>query len=110
MLSEFKTRFKVLRIHYDMTQAQFAELLEVNPTTIFRYEDGQALPPLDTLLNICNKCDVSLAWLMGEGVLIPKKDATLLPSADTSNRILVEVLEELKNIRELLQRKENLNV
>ncbi|WP_426716947.1 helix-turn-helix transcriptional regulator [Corynebacterium auriscanis] len=46
-------RVKVLRIERDMSRAQLAELIEVNPQTVGALERGDHSPSLDLAFRIC---------------------------------------------------------
>lgn len=46
-------RVRVLRVERDMTRAQLAEMIGVNPQTIGALERGDHSPSLDLAFNIC---------------------------------------------------------
>lgn len=46
-------RVKVLRIERDMSRAQLAQLIEVNPQTVGALERGDHSPSLDLAFRIC---------------------------------------------------------
>lgn len=46
-------RVRVLRVERDMTRAQLAEMIGVNPQTIGTLERGDHSPSLDLAFNIC---------------------------------------------------------
>lgn len=49
---EFKKLIKYLRIANEMTQADLAEKLNVSPSTVAKWEQGQNIPPLDRFAEI----------------------------------------------------------
>ncbi|OFT91809.1 helix-turn-helix transcriptional regulator [Corynebacterium auriscanis] len=51
-------RVKVLRIERDMSRAQLAELIEVNPQTVGALERGDHSPSLDLAFRICEVFDL----------------------------------------------------
>lgn len=51
-------RMRVLRAERDMTRAQLAELIEVNPQTVGALERGDHYPSLDLAFRICEVFDL----------------------------------------------------
>lgn len=51
-------RVKVLRIVRDMSRAQLAEVIEVNPQTVGALERGDHSPSLDLAFRICEVFDL----------------------------------------------------
>ncbi|WP_282939800.1 helix-turn-helix transcriptional regulator [Corynebacterium auriscanis] len=51
-------RVKVLRIERDMSRAQLAELIEVNPQTVGALERGDHSPSFDLAFRICEVFDL----------------------------------------------------
>ncbi|WP_448854176.1 helix-turn-helix transcriptional regulator [Corynebacterium frankenforstense] len=51
-------RMRVLRTERDMTRAQLAELIEVNPQTVGALERGDHYPSLDLAFRICEVFDL----------------------------------------------------
>jgi len=47
------------------TQKEFAELLGLPQPTLSAYESGRIKPNIDALINISEKCNLSLDWLCG---------------------------------------------
>lgn len=58
-------RIRQLRQSQNMSQKDFADLINVRQNTISQYEKGVAVPSLDVLILIANKFEVSLDWLAG---------------------------------------------
>ena len=61
----FGTRLQEIRKSMNMTQKEFAELIEVPQPSISAYENDKNNPTMDILSNIAIKCNVSLDWLCG---------------------------------------------
>lgn len=61
----FSNRLKALRVKTQKTQKEFAEYVGSTAATISAYENGSKNPSLDIVVNIAQKCDVSLDWLCG---------------------------------------------
>lgn len=51
-------RVRVLRVERDMTRAQLAEMIGVNPQTIGALERGDHSPSLDLAFNVCEVFDL----------------------------------------------------
>lgn len=56
--SPIHNRVKVLRIERDMSRAQLAELIDVNPQTVGALERGDHSPSLDLAFRICEVFDL----------------------------------------------------
>lgn len=63
--SLLSTRIKELRISMGLTQKDFAELINVSTVSVSSYETGAKTPSLDMVINIAQKCNVSIDWLCG---------------------------------------------
>lgn len=61
----FALRLKELREQMKMTQKDFAAFIEVKQQTLSGYENNKVKPPIDILVNIAKKCNVSIDWLCG---------------------------------------------
>ena len=61
----FADRLRKLREKTKKTQKQFADLVESTPATISAYENATKNPSLEVVMNIADKCHVSLDWLCG---------------------------------------------
>ena len=59
----FGTRLQQLRKDMNMTQKEFAELLEIPQPSVSAYENNKNTPTMDILVTIANICNVSLDWL-----------------------------------------------
>ena len=59
----FGTRLQQLRKDMNMTQKEFAELLEIPQPSVSAYENNKNTPTMDILVTIANRCNVSLDWL-----------------------------------------------
>ena len=58
-------RLRIAREEAELTQAQLARQLELNPATINGYETGRSVPPRHKVIAWAHVCDVDLAWLEG---------------------------------------------
>ncbi len=61
----FAERLKQLRNELGKTQKQFADFVESTPATISAYENATKNPSLDIIMNIAEKCEISIDWLCG---------------------------------------------
>ena len=65
----FGERLKILRsITMDMSQRDFAKLLGIPQPNLSAYESGRNKPTIDTVINISDKCNVSIDWLCGRDI------------------------------------------
>ena len=64
-LEIFTIRIKELRNALNMTQRAFCEYIGVSQQTLSGYERGVMKPPLDVVVNIAKKCNISIDWLCG---------------------------------------------
>lgn len=61
----FSEKIKSLRKGRHMTQSEFSDFIGVKQQTLSGYERGIMKPSLDILIEIAEKCDVSIDWLCG---------------------------------------------
>lgn len=62
----FGCRLKKLRSEImKKTQKEFAELIGLPQPTLSAYESGRNKPTVDVVMNIANKCNVTIDWLCG---------------------------------------------
>lgn len=61
-------RIRFARELASLRVAELAALLEVEPNTVYRWEQGVRTPSLELLKRIADICSVSFGWLVsGEG-------------------------------------------
>lgn len=61
----FSKRLKELRNDMNLTQKQFSEKIGFTQATLSAYENTPKSPSLDIVIDIAEKCNVSLDWLCG---------------------------------------------
>lgn len=61
----FCERFKELRKEKNISTTELGKVLNVNGSTITRWENGIIIPSIDHLLNIAKYFDVSADYLIG---------------------------------------------
>ena len=62
----FGERLKTLRsVLMQKTQKEFSEYLGIPQPTLSSYESGRNKPTIDVVINIAEKCDISVDWLCG---------------------------------------------
>ncbi len=62
----FGGRLRLLRRKNGLTQSQLAAKLELDRTTIYRYENSGILPPMEILKEICDLFNCSLEFLLAK--------------------------------------------
>ena len=61
----YQLKIKELRKDRGLTQNQFAEVMNLNPVTVNRYENNKRFPDISTLIAIADYFDVPLDLLLG---------------------------------------------
>ena len=84
------TRIKELRTSMGLTQKEFAELINVSTVSVSSYETEAKTPSLDMVLNIAQKCNVSLDWLCG---FSETKSKSSITTYDELFRLFIVILE-----------------
>lgn len=87
------TRIKTLRKYAKLSQKDFSEKVGVTQSTLSAYENGNALPSVDILINIANCFNVSLDWLCG----ISSKTFPLASVGDIGKVLFA--IDDISNIR-----------
>lgn len=64
-MKDIKDRIKELRDETGITRAELAQKLEINKSSVTRYETGEMRPTLDIMIKIHDIFGVSLDWLAG---------------------------------------------
>ena len=65
----FGKRLRELRLEtLNMNQREFAKLLGIPQPTLSAYESGRIKPTIDAVINISDKCNVSIDWLCGRDI------------------------------------------
>lgn len=78
---------KLYREKNKMTQTELSEVLNVNPTTISKYESGALEPNIESLKKMAELFNISIDTLVGEDVF------------DISKINILEILREQKNMK-----------
>lgn len=74
-------RIRVLRTELDMSRAQLAELVDVNPQTIGALERGDHSPSLDLALRICDIFNLPIEAIFSRTPFAPLTAANLTQGA-----------------------------
>ena len=65
----FGKRLRELRLEtLNMNQREFAKLLGIPQPSLSAYESGRNKPTIDSVINISDKCNVSIDWLCGRDI------------------------------------------
>ncbi len=59
----FGEKLNILRKEMGLTQKEFSALVGIPQPSLSAYENGKNSPTADVLMNIADKCNVSLDWL-----------------------------------------------
>lgn len=75
---ELKDRIKFIRESEELGAAQLADKLGVSRTTMFRYENGESIPPHSVIKNFCHMFNINPKWLeTGEGSIYDYGDENI---------------------------------
>ena len=77
MNNYFSTNIKFIREQKGLSQNKFGELLNVNQTTIARWEDENRIPTIDKAIDISLKLNIPLNDLVGKDLRIEEKEKPL---------------------------------
>lgn len=58
-----KTRLRDLREDKDLTQIQCAKIAYISKNSYIRYENGERIPPLDTIVKFAKYYNVSIDYI-----------------------------------------------
>lgn len=61
----FGEKLQTLRREMNLSQKEFAEFLKIPQPSMSAYENGRNSPTMEVLINIAQKCSISLDWLCG---------------------------------------------
>ena len=70
----FGERLRQLRNSKNMTQKDFAQEMNIPQPTLSSYEVGKIKPTIDAVINIADRCNVSIDWLCGRDSIIKLHD------------------------------------
>lgn len=87
----FATRLKEIRTQTGKSQKEFATMVQSTAATISAYENATKNPSLDIVMNIAEKCNVSIDWLCG---LSNQKE--LKPEINNFKDFAIRILELLE--------------
>lgn len=85
---DISKRLKELINLYDMNVKEFSEYVGITRTSLTGYLNQKVTPTIDPLVQICNKCGVSLDWLCSR-----EDSRHFLSMAD-----IIKALKELHNV------------
>ncbi len=116
-MSTFAERLKLLRQSRSMTQSRLSQLLTIDPRAYNRWERGDNIPHLETLIKIADVLQVTLDELVGRSMLANDikirnhelnqlcQQADDLP--DTDQQALIQILDGLMKKAQLSKMMEN---
>ena len=91
---DFSQRFVALRKSHKMTQEKIGELLNMSQRSIANWESGDRFPSISTLIDLSDKFDVSIDYLLGLSD-IPDK---LKQPAAVNGELLDEVISRIQEL------------
>lgn len=92
----FGERIKTLRISIGKSQKEFAKFIGIPQPSMSAYENGKNSPTIEVLVNIADKCNVSIDWLCGRQAQVSLSDlsdvASFLYKIMETNEIGCEIV------------------
>ncbi len=95
-------RIKQLRKEYNLTQQQFAELINLKNSTISLYENEKRQPEFKTLVKIADYFNVTTDWLFGR---VDNKNLLIIENEYIPKDLLSVGVEYLKLAKEMCDKK-----
>lgn len=87
-IETFATRLKIVRLKTEKNQKDFANMVQSTAATISAYENATKNPSLEIVMNIAEKCNISIDWLCGLS-----EDMEVKPEIKNYKDIAVRILE-----------------
>ena len=108
-------RIAELRKGNNLSQIEFAKILNISNTTLSQYESGKRIPSDDVKLHIADYFNVSLDYLFGRTYIMDTAESILKNKAASANppisyedkSIPPHIAEEVKKFREYLLYKDS---
>lgn len=95
-------RIRELRKEHNLTQQQFAALLNLNDSTISLYENEKREPEFHTLVKIADYFNVTVDWLLGR---VDNKNIAIIENEYVPKDLLNVGVEYLKLAKEMFDKK-----
>ena len=92
MNNYFSTNIKFIREQKGLSQNKFGELLNVNQTTIARWEDENRIPTIDKAIDISLKLNIPLNDLVGRDLRLKEEKKKKQLSQEEEKELLKETL------------------
>lgn len=92
----FGKRLKQLRENKKMNQKEFAKVLGITPATLSTYEKAGKYPAVPKLIEIAQKADTSIDWLLG------LNDATITQNKIKTYSDIIKLLVDLSKVKNLI--------
>lgn len=82
-------RIKDLRKSNNLTQKEFAKIINLSQGRLSELEQNKTKPSSDTLISICQHFKISINWLLtGENIEVPNRKATEAEADKFTNDII----------------------
>lgn len=81
-----------LRLEYKMTQAELAEKLNYTDKSVSKWENGDAMPPVDTLKSLADLYGVTLDYLVTENPDEGFRDNIYSAKENNLNKLIITLL------------------
>lgn len=88
-------KFKDLRIKQKLTQVELAKLLNLNQTTVGKWENDKAFPDYQSLINLSKLYNVSTDYLLGNTNELATTTQSVVVSPEQAKNIWFATLSDL---------------
>lgn len=93
---EFKDRLKDLRTVHKLTQSELSRRLNINRTSISKYENGVQIPEIDVLKSLAAFFNVSVDYLLGNS------NSNVTTPTSLSKKEKADIAKDLDEIKQQL--------
>lgn len=93
---EFKDRLKDLRTVHKLTQSELSRRLNINRTSISKYENGVQIPEIDVLKSLAAFFNVSVDYLLGNS------NSSVTTPTSLSKKEKADIAKDLDEIKQQL--------
>lgn len=103
----FSKNIKYIRELKGLSQNKLAEMLDVNQTTIARWEDENRIPTIDKAIQVSSILKIPLNILIGKDLRVEKIELSELPSDNIIENDIITLTQYYFKFKELIKKLDN---
>ena len=103
----FSKNIKYIRELKGLSQNKLAEMLDVNQTTIARWEDENRIPTIDKAIQVSSILKIPLNILIGKDLRVEKIELSELPSDNIIENDIITLTQYYFKFKELIKKFDN---